>query len=138
RGDRHARGRAEIPRRRGRALEGRGAGGAYPPAGLTPVATLIKGGTLLTLDPALGDLERADLLVEGEKIAAIGRGLPAPAGTEVIDAADCIVMPGLVNAHLHTWQLGLRGIGADWVSSRDYHKAIHAGMAKHYGPEDNY
>jgi cytosine/adenosine deaminase-related metal-dependent hydrolase len=99
---------------------------------------LVKGGTLMTLDPALGDIEGGDLLVEDEKIAAVARGIEAPAGCEVIDAAGMIIMPGLVNAHIHTWQLGLRGIGADWVSSRDYGKNIHAGMAKHYGPEDNF
>ena len=99
--------------------------------------TLLRGGHVMTLDAA-GDIEGGDVLLENSRIAAVGRGLAAPAGAEVIDAAGTIVMPGLVNAHIHTWQIGLRGIGADWVSSRDYHKAIHAGMAKHYRAEDNY
>jgi cytosine/adenosine deaminase-related metal-dependent hydrolase len=99
---------------------------------------LIRGGWLMTLDPAHGDIDTGDLLVEGERIAAIGRGLPVPADCEVIDAGGTIVMPGLVNAHIHTWQLGLRGMGADWVSSRDYGRNIHAGMAQHYEAEDNY
>ena len=99
--------------------------------------TLLRGGHVMTLDAA-GDIEGGDVLVENSKIAAVGRGLAVPEGTEVIDAAGTIVMPGLVNAHIHTWQIGLRGIGSDWVSSRDYHKAIHAGMAKHYRAEDNY
>jgi cytosine/adenosine deaminase-related metal-dependent hydrolase len=101
------------------------------------MATLIRGGHVMTLDAA-GDLEGGDVLIEGERIAAIGRKLAAPAGCELIDAAGTIVMPGLVNAHIHTWQLGLRGIGSDWVSSRDYARAIHSGMAKHYLAEDNY
>src|SRR5260221_14031070 len=91
----------------------------------------------MTLDAA-GDLEDGDVLIEGEKIAAIGRKLAAPAGAEVIDAGGCVVLPGLVNAHIHTWQIGLRGIGSDWVSSRDYRRAIHSRMAKLYPPEDNY
>jgi 5-methylthioadenosine/S-adenosylhomocysteine deaminase len=91
----------------------------------------------MTLDAA-GDLEGGDVLIEGDRIAAIGHKLAAPAGAEVIDAAGCVVLPGLVNAHIHTWQIGLRGIGSDWVSSRDYGRAIHSGMAKLYGPEDNY
>jgi 5-methylthioadenosine/S-adenosylhomocysteine deaminase len=102
------------------------------------VPTLIKGATLLTLDAAHGDVQQGELLIDGERIAAIGRGLPAPAGCETIDAAGCIVIPGLVNAHLHCWQLGLRGIGADWVSSRDYQRNIHSGMAQRYEAEDNY
>lgn len=100
--------------------------------------TLIKGGLLVTLDPQLRDIEGGDLLIEGEQIAAMGRDLFTPEGCEVIDGAGTVVIPGLVNAHIHTWQLGLRGIGADWVSSRDYQKYIHAGMAQHYRAEDNY
>jgi 5-methylthioadenosine/S-adenosylhomocysteine deaminase len=99
--------------------------------------TLLRGGHVMTLDAA-GDIEGGDVLLEDSRIAAVGRGLAAPAGAEVIDASGTVVMPGLVNAHIHTWQIGLRGIGSDWVSSRDYHKAIHAGMAKHYRAEDNY
>ena len=98
---------------------------------------LIRGGHVMTLD-VQGDIEGGDVLVEGDRIAAIGRELAAPAGCEVIDAAGTIVMPGLINAHIHTWQLGLRGIGSDWVSSRDYARSIHSGMAKHYLAEDNY
>jgi cytosine/adenosine deaminase-related metal-dependent hydrolase len=101
------------------------------------VHTLIRGATLLTLDSRLGDIDDGDLLIEGERIAAIGHNLPAPAGCEVVEGAGTLVIPGLVNAHIHTWQIGLRGIGADWVSSRDYQKWIHAGMAQHYQAEDN-
>ena len=99
--------------------------------------TLIRNGHVLTLDVE-GDIEGGDLLIEGDRIAAIGRKLEAPAGCEIVDAAGTIVMPGLINAHIHTWQIGLRGIGADWVSSRDYGKHIHSGMAKLYQAEDNH
>ena len=37
--------------------------------------TLIRGGYVLTLDPALGDLPNADVLIDGDKIAAVGRRL---------------------------------------------------------------
>lgn len=99
---------------------------------------LVKGGTVMTLDPATGDIEGGDVLIEQDRIAAVARRIPAPPGCEIIDAAGTIVLPGLVNAHIHTWQLGLRGIGSDWVSSRDYGKNIHSGMAKLYQAEDNY
>jgi hypothetical protein len=42
---------------------------------------LLKGGTVLTLDRALGDFETADVLIEGSKIAAVGRDLKAEAQT---------------------------------------------------------
>ena len=48
--------------------------------------TLIRGGYLLTLDPAIGDLPNADVLIEGDKIAAVGVGLTAGPHANVIDA----------------------------------------------------
>ena len=77
---------------------------------------LIKCGWLVTLDQAIGDFKGGELLFSGNRIEAVGRSLTA-AADEVIDATDKIVMPGLVNAHMHTWETALRGIGAEWMSS---------------------
>lgn len=96
---------------------------------------LIRNATLLTIDPSLGEMAGADLLVEGTRIAAVGRGLAAE-GAEVVDATGMIGIPGLVNAHIHVWEMPLRGIGADWVSSRDYHGNIHGNLATCYEAED--
>jgi cytosine/adenosine deaminase-related metal-dependent hydrolase len=96
---------------------------------------LIKGGSIITMDAGVGDLERGDLLVEDERIAAIAPTIDAPAGYEVIDAAEMIVIPGLVNAHLHTWQSGLRGIAGDWTVPQ-YMARMHRGLATHFRPED--
>jgi 5-methylthioadenosine/S-adenosylhomocysteine deaminase len=63
------------------------------------MATLIRGGQVLTGTPAA--LQRVDLLVEGDRIAALGPTLAAPAGARVIEAADRIVLPGMGNAHTH-------------------------------------
>ena len=46
-----------------------------------------------------------------------------------------IVMPGLVNAHLHTWQTGIRGIAGDW-SLEQYFQYLHRGLAASFAPED--
>lgn len=46
-----------------------------------------------------------------------------------------IVMPGLVNAHIHTWQTALRGAAADWTI-QEYLRAMHAGLATHFRAED--
>src|SRR5262249_42178737 len=48
-----------------------------------------------------------------------------------------IVMPGLVNGHLHTWQSALRGIASDWTVAQ-YMQAMHRGLATLYRPEDIY
>jgi len=53
-----------------------------------------------------------DLLIEGNRIAAIGCDLSAPPGVERIDAQGCAVIPGLVNAHTHLYQNFLKGVGA--------------------------
>ena len=72
--------------------------------------TLIRGGYVLTLDPALGDLPNADVLIDGDKIAAVGPGLTAGPHANVIDARNRIVMPGFVDTHRHTWQTPVRGV----------------------------
>jgi cytosine/adenosine deaminase-related metal-dependent hydrolase len=97
---------------------------------------LIKCGWLVTLDPSIGEMKGGELLYRGNTIEAAGRNLNASAD-EVIDATDKIVMPGLVNAHMHTWETALRGIGAEWMSA-DYFKHVHSNLATRYKPEDNY
>lgn len=55
------------------------------------------------------DVARSDVLVTGDRIAAVGRDLVAPAGATVVDGRDRLLMPGLVNAHLHSWEAIFRG-----------------------------
>jgi cytosine/adenosine deaminase-related metal-dependent hydrolase len=98
--------------------------------------TLIKCGWLVTLDDAIGDFEGGELLYSGNRIEAVGKSLSATAD-ETIDATDKIVMPGLVNAHIHLWQTALRGIGSEWMSPT-YFRNMHANLATYYQPEDNY
>src|SRR3989442_13316795 len=64
-----------------------------------PVATLIRGGTLLTVTK--GTIENGDLLIRDGKIAAIGKKLDAPDGARIIDAAGRFVMPGIIDTHSH-------------------------------------
>src|SRR5216684_1304474 len=59
---------------------------------------LLKGGIVLSMDAQVGDFEKADVLIEGKKIVAVGPNLKA-ASAAVIDATDRIVMPGLIDTH---------------------------------------
>ncbi|HXZ01788.1 MAG TPA: amidohydrolase family protein [Stellaceae bacterium] len=95
---------------------------------------LIKSGIVITLDDAVPALRRGDVLIEGTRIAAIAPEIAAE-DAEIIDAARCIVMPGFVNAHIHAWQTGLRGVAADWTIP-EYLHAMHASIAPGFRPQD--
>jgi cytosine/adenosine deaminase-related metal-dependent hydrolase len=63
------------------------------------------------MDDAHTVLTGADVLVDGERIAAVGTGLEVPAGTAEIDATGGIVMPGMIDTHRHMWQTAMRCAG---------------------------
>ncbi|GAA3839026.1 amidohydrolase family protein [Streptomyces phyllanthi] len=99
--------------------------------------TLLTGGTVLTMDPAAGDLARGDVLIEDGVIVEVAERIDAPDAAEVIDATDRIVMPGFVDNHRHTWQTAFRGAGADWTFT-EWAVAMHGTVKPHYRPEDVY
>lgn len=96
---------------------------------------VIKGGHVVSMDAAIGEVAGADVLVEDDRIVAVARGIEADA--EIIDASQKIVLPGFINGHLHTWQTGLRGLAADWTVAQ-YMQAMHRGLATLYRPDDIY
>lgn len=97
--------------------------------------TLIKGGQILSMDDEIGRLT-GDVLVEEDRIVQVAPSIEAE-DAKVIEAAGAIVMPGFVNAHMHTWQGAIRAIGADWPSG-GYFRWVHAGISPHYTPEDTH
>jgi 5-methylthioadenosine/S-adenosylhomocysteine deaminase len=98
--------------------------------------TLVRGGMVVSMDPATGDLLRGDVLIEDGRIAAVAPEID-PAGAEVVDATGKIVLPGFVDTHRHTWQTAFRGLGADWTFDQ-YRVAMHGTLGPHYRPEDIY
>ncbi len=76
--------------------------------------TLIRHASLiLTMDPTLGNgqlgtLTDGDVLVAGETIVAVGKGL-SPTGATVVEAAGKIILPGFVDIHNHLYQSVFRG-----------------------------
>lgn len=97
--------------------------------------TLIRNGTVLTLEPGSSPLTGHDILVMDGVISKIGPNLSAAEGDDVVDASNMIVMPGLINSHIHTWQTALRGLATDWTGT-NYFRAMHAGLANFFAPED--
>src|SRR3546814_7058584 len=61
------------------------------------MAILVRGGTVVNADCS----QRADVLIDGGTIRAVGPNLEAPAGAEVIDAGGAFVMPGGIDPHTH-------------------------------------
>jgi 5-methylthioadenosine/S-adenosylhomocysteine deaminase len=81
---------------------------------------LIKNGTLVTMD-AEDSILRGDLLVVDGRIAAVGA--TGKTADLVIDAADCAVLPGFVQTHIHLCQTLFRGAAddlslIDWLKKR--------------------
>ncbi len=84
---------------------------------------LIRGGTLLTLDASARVFEGVDLLARAGRIVAIGPALQPPAGARVLDARGRLVLPGLVQGHVHLGQTIFRGLAEDrrllaWLRER--------------------
>ncbi len=82
----------------------------------------MEGGTILTLDGNGESLRGGFIDIVGDRIAAVGslEDRPAVRPRRVIDATGCIVLPGLVDAHTHLFQVAARGLGdglglAEWL-----------------------
>ncbi len=90
--------------------------------------------TILTMDDERRELAGADVLLRGGRIVAVGAGL-ATTGT-VIEAAGCIVTPGLVNTHHHLYQTLTRAVpGAQDALLFGWLKTLYPIWA-HFGPEE--
>lgn len=94
---------------------------------------LIQGGRILLGDPGDGEFAVLDVLVEDGRIASVEAEIEADA--EVIDASGCLVAPGFVDTHRHTWQTAMRGVCADWTLI-DYFRGMRIGVSSACGPED--
>jgi 5-methylthioadenosine/S-adenosylhomocysteine deaminase len=70
---------------------------------------LLRGGTLLTLDAGATVLPGADLLIREGRIASLGTP-ELPPDARVIDVSGCLVLPGLIQGHLHLGQTFFRGL----------------------------
>ena len=108
---------------------------------------IIRGGSVMSLDPGVGDFAKADVLVEGKKILSVGTDLQA-GGAAVIDATGRIVMPGFIDTHHHQFETALRSYLADGILMVDgsgttagtttYFEKILQTFAPVYRPQDVY
>lgn len=109
---------------------------------------VIRGGHVMTLDPKLGNggnFVQADVLIEGNKIVAVGPNLHNW-GAGVIDARGKIVMPGFVDTHHHLFETALRSTLADALLfdgldpniTQNYFQKMLLTFAPVFRPEDVY
>jgi len=80
-------------------------------ASRTDPPLLLQGGTVLTLDAEATVLRGADVLVEEETITSLGRASVVPPNARMLDVTGCLVLPGLIQGHLHLGQTFFRGLG---------------------------
>jgi 5-methylthioadenosine/S-adenosylhomocysteine deaminase len=107
---------------------------------VTPTGRIvIRGGTVLSMDPTVGDLAAADVLIDGDRIVEVGVGLTS-ADADTIDASGMIVMPGFVDSHRHIWEGLLRNIGTDvpLEGRSSYISFVLHKLAPAFRPEDAY
>jgi len=73
-------------------------------------STHIAGATIIAVDQAHGTSPfKGDILIEGSRIVHIGDAISTPDGARKIDGGNRLVTPGLVNAHVHSWEAMFKG-----------------------------
>lgn len=96
---------------------------------------LLRNGHVISMDPDIGDIAGADVLIEDGAIVAVQPGIEADA--EVVDATGRIVVPGFVDTHRHTWETAIR-TSAPNATLDDYFVEILDTFAPLYQPDDVY
>jgi 5-methylthioadenosine/S-adenosylhomocysteine deaminase len=74
---------------------------------------LLRGGVVLTLDPAVGDFEKADVLISNKKIVEVRPNLGGVGNAREIDCTGMIVCPGFISTHNHQYEAIQRAIISD-------------------------
>jgi 5-methylthioadenosine/S-adenosylhomocysteine deaminase len=103
--------------------------------------TLITGAAVVTVDEQHSVLDPGWVLVDGDRIVAVGAGEPADRARSGIDEElrldGHVVMPGMVNAHTHLFQTFFRGL-ADDLPLLDWLRDCIWPGAEHIDPETAY
>src|SRR5438046_9493359 len=110
---------------------------AAPGAPLPPRGEfIIRGATVLTMDPAVPDLAVGDVHVRDGEIVAVARTIEA-AAAQIIDGAGMICIPGFIDTHFHMWTSLFRPFVRADVAALGYFP-VTARLAPLMSPEDGY
>ncbi|WP_105440643.1 amidohydrolase family protein [Neorhizobium sp. T25_13] len=107
--------------------------------------TLIRGGAVLSMDNAVGNFAKGDVLIRGSRIVEVAASINAP-DAAVIDASGMVVMPGFVDTHHHQFETALRSLLADAIlindgrpeSAANYYEWMLQKFSVLYRPQDVY
>src|SRR5919107_645039 len=102
------------------------------------VSLVIRGGTVVTMDPAGRVLSPGAVAIDGRDIVAVDTPESIDArfsGRESIDATGQVVLPGLINTHTHAPMVLYRGLADDLALMEWLQKYIFPGEAKTVSPE---
>ncbi len=123
------------------------AGGLPNGTGMPGRRYVLRGGSVMSMDPQVGNFAQGDVLIEGNKILDVGPNLNG-GGAAVIDVSGRIVMPGFIDTHHHQFETVLRSFLADGVLINDgsnspsgsttYYEYILLKFAPVYRPQDVY
>jgi cytosine/adenosine deaminase-related metal-dependent hydrolase len=138
--------RAKAPADSGGGTGSRPAATAMPTGIGTPGRkTLIKGGSVLSMDAGVGNFSRGDVLIEGTRILAVAAEIDAT-DAAVIDATGHVVMPGFIDTHHHQFETALRSLLSDAIlvndtrpeSQANYYEWMLQKFSVLYRPQDVY
>ncbi|GAF44555.1 amidohydrolase family protein [Rhodococcus wratislaviensis] len=105
------------------------------PSHARPRRTLLRGATVVSVDPAIGNFDRADILISDDLIAEIDLRIDVGPDVEVVDVDGMIALPGFVDTHRHTWQSVMRHGYAELDPLRYFDEMLR-GIGAAYEPED--
>jgi cytosine/adenosine deaminase-related metal-dependent hydrolase len=98
--------------------------------------TIVLAGASIVTMGAAGDLV-GDLVIRDDRIIAIEprEGAAVPADALLVDASGSVVVPGLVDGHVHAWEGALRGVSPD-SGFYDYMALTHGMLGPRMTPDD--
>jgi cytosine/adenosine deaminase-related metal-dependent hydrolase len=107
--------------------------------------TLIRAGAVLSMDNAVGNFSKGDVLIRGSRIVEVAASINAPEAA-TIDASGMVVMPGFIDTHHHQFETALRGLLADAIlindgrpeSAANYYEWMLQKFSVLYRPQDVY
>jgi 5-methylthioadenosine/S-adenosylhomocysteine deaminase len=102
---------------------------------------VIEGGILITMVDGEDPINPARVCVKHDRIVDVqlmDEAFSSPANVEIIDASDCIIMPGLINCHCHTPMTLFRGAADDLPLKEWLYDRIFPMESEHLRPETVY